>query len=111
MLHAFIISRHQRRDRTFLIVTHSGTPTSTGCTDHFRVHELEFFTSNGKPTLNIVASTPTEPYVRDWTHKVAELLKYRFSETTGTLAITGCGDCKLDALKETVISLVNKGEL
>lgn len=103
MLHAFIISRHQRRDRTFLIVTHSGTPTSTGCTDHFRVHELEPITSN--------ASTPTEPYVRDWTHKVAELLKYRFSETTGTLAITGCGDCKLDALKETVISLVNKGEL
>jgi hypothetical protein len=103
MLHAFIVSRPQKRDRTFLIVSHSGNSTYTGRTDRFRVHEIEALTSN--------ASKPNEPYVRDWTYKVAKLWKCRYAETLGTLAIGGGGYCKLDALKETVIALVNKGEL
>jgi hypothetical protein len=35
----------------------------------------------------------------------------RYAETLGTLSITGYGYSKLDALKKTIIALVNKGEL
>jgi hypothetical protein len=98
MLHPLIIN-----NRTFFIVAHSGNATPTGCTDRFRVHELEAPQNPSNPH--------EDPYCRDWTYKVAKLWACRYAETLGTLSITGYGYSKLDALKKTIIALVNKGEL
>ena len=98
MLQAFTTN-----NRTFQIVEHSGNATPTGRTDRYQVYEQ--------------VATPTRfegsnaSFTKTHTCTVAKLSKCRYSKKFDTLAITGYGYSKFDALKETVISLVNKGEL
>ena len=90
-------------NRTFEIVEHSGNATPTGRTDRYQVYErvatpAKFEGSNAR-------------FVEAHTYTVAKLSKCRYSKKFDTVAITGCGYSKVDSLKETVIALVNKGEL
>ena len=88
MLQAFTTN-----NRTFQIVEHSGNATPTGRIDRYQVYEQN------------------ASFIKTHTCTVAKLSKCRYSKKFDTLAITGYGYSKFDALKETVISLVNKGEL
>ena len=88
MLQAFTTN-----NRTFQIVEHSGNATPTGRTDRYQVYEQN------------------ASFIKTHTYTVAKLSKCRYSKKFDTVAITGYGYSKFDALKETVISLVNKGEL
>ena len=88
MLQAFTTN-----NRTFQIVEHSGNATPTGRIDRYQVYEQN------------------ASFTKTHTCTVAKLSKCRYSKKFDTLAITGCGYSKVDSLKETVIALVNKGEL
>ena len=83
-------------NRTFQIVEHSGNATPTGRTDRYQVYEQ--------------VATPAS-FIKTHTYTVAKLSKCRYSKKFDTVAITGYGYSKLDALKETVTALVDKGEL